>query len=304
VLAISGAFRYYTANWLSGGVHLIIVLIAAHVDNVHAWSYALGGMSGLSFFAWMANYRRYRQVRDLPTSKIASAAQGYVELFGKSAQIPDSPVVSPLTGLPCCWYRYCVERKTSNDKWQHEDSGESVGHFLLVDETGECIVSPDGAEVIYARKSRWTQGDYRYTEWLLLPQGILYAMGEFRTTGGADLELDENKDISDLLSEWKKDQPQLLQRFDSNHDGKLDLAEWERARLAARGEVENSHAELRSGEGVNLLCKPHDGRIFLLAAAMPDAIGRRFALWSWAHLAFFFSSGAASYLLFTGAVHA
>jgi len=26
---MSGAFRYYTANWLSGGVHLIIVLIAA-----------------------------------------------------------------------------------------------------------------------------------------------------------------------------------------------------------------------------------------------------------------------------------
>jgi hypothetical protein len=129
----------------------------------------------------------------------------------------------------------------------------------------------------------------------------LYAIGEFRTTGGADLELDENKDISDLLTDWKKDQPQLLRRFDANRDGSLDLTEWEAARLEARREVEKEHAELRSGDGVNLLYKPSDGRVFLLAAEIPDKIGRRYSLWSWLHLMFFFGSGTASYVLFTGA---
>ena len=298
---MAGAFRQYSANWLTGGLHLVIIFIAVQADTRAVWPYALVSMCTVSFAAWIANYRRYRQVHDLPTSKIASAAQGYVELFGKSACIPDSPVASPLTGLPCCWYRYCIERKTSNDKWQHEDSGESVSHFLLVDDTGQCVVSPDGAEVLYPRKSTWTQGDRRYTEWLLLPNGALYALGEFRTTGSADLELDLNRDVSNLLADWKKDQPHLLERFDSNRDGTLDLTEWEGARLAARREVEQMHADLRINEGVNLLCKPADGRVFLLAAEIPDKIGRRFAFWSWLHLAFFFGSGGASYLMLAGA---
>jgi len=295
------ALTQYTSNWLTGGLHLIILALAAQMQTVHVWSFALAAMTAISFFAWMANYRRYRQVRDLPVSKVASAAQGYVELFGRSAQIADSPVLSPLTGLPCCWYRYCIERKTSSDKWEHEDSGESVMHFLLVDDSGQCIISPDGAEVLYARKNRWMQGDRRYTEWLLLPKGVLYAIGEFRTTGGAQLELDANKDTSELLADWKRDEPQLLKRFDTNHDGKLDLDEWEAARLSARLAVEQEHAELRTRDGVNLLCKPADGRVFILAAETPEKIGRRFAFWSWLHLTFFFGAGTASYLLFLGA---
>lgn len=81
-----------------------------------------------------------------------------------------------------CWYRYYVERKTSDDKWTHEDSGDSNEHFLLVDDTGQCVISPEGAEVLSKRKQTWEQNNYRYTEWLLLPKGILYAIGEFSTT--------------------------------------------------------------------------------------------------------------------------
>jgi hypothetical protein len=274
-------------TWLTGGVHAAIVLIA------------LAAMTVVSFFAWMSNYRRYRQISDLPTSKVASAAQGYVELFGRSAQIANAPVLSPLTGLPCCWYRYCVDRRTNEDKWEHEDSGASTAHFLLIDETGECVISPEGAEVLCAGKSTWTSGDQRFTEWLLLPQGVLYALGEFTTTSETDLELDRNKDVSDLLADWKKDHAGLLQRFDENHDGTLDLREWELARLEARRAVEKEHAERRSGAGVHLLRKPVDGRVFILASELPEKIGRRFALWSWVHLAFFFGAGSACYLMFT-----
>lgn len=297
---MTGAFRQYTANWLTGGLHLVIIAIAAQTQSAEAWPYALAAMTAVSFYAWTANYRRYRQIHDLPTSKVASAAQGYVELFGRSVQIADSPVTSPITGLPCCWYRYCIERK-SNNKWHHDESGESIAHFLLVDDTGQCVVSPDGAEVLYPRRSTWTQGERRYTEWLLLPKGTLYAIGEFRTAGSGDLELDENKDISNLLADWKKDPPHLLSRFDTNRDGTLDLEEWEAARLDARREVEKTHAQMRSSEGVHLLRKPADGRVFLLAAEIPAKIGRRFAYWSGLHLIFFFGAGIAAYSLFTGA---
>lgn len=295
---MAGPLRRFRTEWLTGGLHLLILWIAAEAESSEAWPFALAAMAVVSFFAWMGNYRRYRQVHDLPTSKVASAAQGYVELFGRSMSIPDSPVIAPLSNMPCCWYSYSIECKTSGNEWKHEDSGESVSHFLLADDTGECVISPDGAEVLYARTSCWTQGDRRLTESLLLPQGHLYAIGEFRTTGGADLELDENKEVSHLLADWKQDQATLLERFDLDRSGTLDLREWEQARLEARRDVEKQHAQIRSGEGVHLMSKPADGRVFLLAGAMPDRIGRRFKLWSWGHLIFFFGAGIASFLLF------
>ena len=288
------------ANWLTGGAHAVIVILAAQAESAEVWPYALAAMALVSFCAWMANYRRFRQVHDVPTSKVASAAQGYVELCGKSVQIADAPIVSPLTSLPCCWYRFQVDRRTSDNKWQKEDEGESVAHFLLVDDTGECVISPDGAEILYPRSETWTEGSRRYTEELLLPGGILYALGEFTTNANAVLDLDSRKAVSALLSEWKKDVKSLVLRFDADRDGKVDLREWEAARLEAHREVAKRHADALQGEGLHLLSKPRDGRVYILAAALPEMIGRRYAMWSWVHLAFFFAAGAASYLMLAG----
>ena len=290
--------RRWRTGWLTGGLHIFILWIAAEAESAEVWPFALLAMAVVSFFAWMANYRRYRQIHDLPTSKVASAAQGYVELFGRSVPIPDSQITAPLSGLPCCWYSYTVERKGSDNKWKHEDSGESISHFLLVDDTGQAVISPDGAEICYARSSTWTQGDRRYTEELLLPQGRLYALGEFSTHGGAELLLEENRDVSQLLADWKKDQATLLTRFDTDKSGTLDLREWENARLEARHEIRKQHSEIRAGDGMHMLRKPADGRVFILAAEMPEKIGRRYALWSWAHLVLLFGAGVGSFLLF------
>jgi hypothetical protein len=297
---MTGAFKFHASEWLTGGAHFLILAFALEADDPAVWPYALAAMSIISFFAWIATYKRYRTIHDLPTSRVASAAQGYVELFGRSELLPGHPVASRLTGLPCCWYRYYTERKTANDKWEHVDSGISNEHFLLVDASGECVISPEGAEVLSDRKQTWTEGDYRHTEWLLLTKGTLYAIGEFSTASGNITAQDERADVSELLGEWKKDRTRLLERFDLNRDGDIDIKEWELARLEAQREVRQRHSEGRAAvtEGVHLLRKPRDGRLFLLANALPDKLGRRFALWSWLHLLVFFSAGAISLLLF------
>jgi hypothetical protein len=43
--------------------------------------------------------------------------------------------------------------------------------------------------------------------------------------------------------------------------------------------------------------KPADGRVFILAAALPGKIGGRFRIWSGVHLAFMFVSGIAALVL-------
>ena len=287
-------------GWLSGAIHFVIIVIAFQADSGEVWPYALLAMSAVSFSAWVANYRRYRHVQDLPTSKVASAAQGYVELFGRTELLPGELLASRLSQTPCCWYSFEIEKKGSDDKWTTLDSGSSVAHFLLVDDTGQCVISPDGAEVLTHDHKVWEQLDRRFTEWLLLPKSIIYAIGEFSTTTAAAVAAGEERaDVGALLAQWKANQKQLHERFDLDRDGKISMKEWELARLQARREARIQHAEVqsRSVEGVHLLRKPRDGRLFLLANELPDKIGSRYRYWSWAHFVIFLGAGSAGLIM-------
>jgi hypothetical protein len=257
-------------------------------------------MSAVSFFAWVANYRRYRHIQDLPTSKVASAAQGYVELFGRTELLAGELLASRLSHTPCCWFSFEIEEKGSDNKWKTLDSGSSVAHFLLVDDTGQCVVSPEGAEVLTHNHKVWEQLDRRFTEWLLLPKSVIYALGEFSTTtAGAVAAGEERADVGALLAEWKQNKSEMHKRFDLDRDGRISMKEWELARLQARREVRTRQVEVhsRSVEGVHLLRKPRDGRLFLLANELPDKIGSRYRYWSWAHVVIFLGAGSAGLIM-------
>ena len=96
-----GAARRIRTGWLTGGLHVVILWVALEAESKEVWPFALAAMALVSFVAWAANYHRYRQVHDLPTSKVASAAQGYVELLGRSVCIADATITAPLSKVPC-----------------------------------------------------------------------------------------------------------------------------------------------------------------------------------------------------------
>lgn len=291
---LSRSAQLHQPGWLSGAVQLVILGIAAESESAAVWPYAMFAVAGVSFFAWMACHRRYRQIHDLPTSRIGSAAQGYVELVGRTETL-GHPVASRLSGHPCCWFRFQVEEKDDKNRWRTVEEGSSADHFLLVDGSGQCVISPDGAEVLTHDRKTWSAGHQRYTEWLLLPKTPLYAIGEFSTTtaAAAGAAADERADVGALVGEWKRDRATLHQRFDLNRDGAIDMMEWELARREAQREVRRRRAALPppATEGVHLLRKPADGRLFLLANEMPDKLGARYRYWSWLHLAVFFAAG-------------
>ena len=296
-----GKSRMHGPWWLSGAAHFIIIIVAVESETAAAWPWALLAMCGVSFFAWLGNYRRYRQIHDLPTSKVASAAQGYVELLGHGELLDGTPVISRLGGRHCCWYHYQIEEEKSDNKWETIDQGSSVAHFLLVDDTGQCVISPEGAEVVTSEHKSWREGSYRYNEWLVLPSTVIYALGEFVThSGNVSAQADEREEIRLLLDDWKRDQKALNERFDLNRDGTIDIKEWELARLQAAREIRKQRAAQMNNkvEGVHLLRQPRDKRLFLLANEMPDALGRRYLLWSLFHLAVMIGTGVGSLILF------
>ncbi len=296
-----GRSRMHGPWWLTGTAHVVILAVAAQMESAAAWPWALLAMAAVSFFAWLGNYRRYRQIHDLPTSKVSSAAQGYVELLGRGELIDGTPVISKLGRRQCCWYRYMVEERKSDDKWQTIDQGSSVAHFMLVDDTGQCVVSPEGAEIVTSNHRTWHEEPYRHTEWLLVPGEILYALGEFVTTSGNLREdVEERRDIAALIEDWKRDRQALHERFDLNQDGTIDMQEWELARMQAKREVRKLRSQMakRLTEGVHLLRRPKDRRLFLLANEMPDTLGRRYWWWSVLHLAVLAGCGTGSLILF------
>ena len=295
---LEGLKQHYV-NLLTSGGHLVLLFAGWQIDSREAWPIILGLIGTIGFFAWIGNQRRSRLILDTPTSRIASAAQGYVELTGHARQAHDIPLLSKLTLLPCVWYRYIIEQERSDNKgYDIVEQGTSDDTILVDDGSGQCFVDPDYAEVITSHKQVWKNGDYRYTEYLLSPLDTLYAIGEFTTLGGANSNLDVKEDLNALLTEWKRDKTQLHERFDLNKDGQIDPREWELAVLAAKREVAKQHGEIRLKDGVHLLRKPKDGRLFLLSNLTEGRLARKYVLWGGFHLLTFVgATGGAAYLL-------
>jgi hypothetical protein len=264
------------------------------------WLLAIAGavvVGGVAAMRWL---RIARLIEDTPTSRIRSAAQGYVELAGRGLPLAGTQNLAPLTQRPCLWWRYRIAKKnqqgsgkTRRQTWVTVASGVSSLPFLLDDETGQCIVKPEGAEVVAGESLTWYGDppwptalpgrtplfsggrDYRYFEERIYEHERVYALGEFTSTRdapGHDLQAQQ----AALLTEWKQDQAALKERFDQDRDGRVSLAEWEVARAAAKQAVQERRDERPARQVHHVLCRPAHGQLFLLAALPPADLARRY----------------------------
>lgn len=281
--------KEHYANLLTSAASLLLIGVGAHIGTREGWLFSLGLMALLSFVAWAGNLRRSRLIKDTPTSRVVSAAQGYVELIGQGKAFSGQQLVRRSNGLPCLWYKYRVERK-NGDNWELVEEERTSDTFLLDDGSGECVIDPDGAEIVTRHRNTWQQGEYRHTEWLLIPGDPLYAIGEFASIGGANTELDLRKDVGELLAEWKQDRAQLLARFDQDKNGEIDPLEWEQARREAINQVQAEHGEIRLRDAIPMLRQPKDGRLYLLSNLPEEDLTRKYFLWGFFHLAVFFGA--------------
>ena len=274
-------------------------------DRLKVWLIMIGLAVAAVYSFWSAckSWAKNRTIEDTPTSRIRSAAQGYVELSGRGTMPPNAENKGPLTGIPCTWWRYKIEERSRSGRsrsWSTIQSDTSEAPFLLDDGTGQCLVNPRGAEVfpgatdVWYGPSEWPDvripngtgifgwlvdacmtDKYRYTEHRLQSNEHVCALGAFRSVGGASVENPDDA-VAELLHQWKHDQGTLLARFDRDHDGSLNSAEWEQARAAARKQVLEGRAAEPLPPSVNVLGDPADGRAFLLAVSDGETLAQRF----------------------------
>ncbi|MBU1424193.1 MAG: E3 ubiquitin ligase family protein [Gammaproteobacteria bacterium] len=274
---------------VTSGAQLLLLFVGIKLESRTGWLWCLGIMSIVSLFAWYSALRRLRTISATPTSRIASAAQGYVELIGRGRP-GATPLISKLRVLPCLWYRWKVEQRNSKNQWSTLDKGESSDYFVLRDDSGDCIVDPEQAEIITKHRDEWTDGSYRYTEWKLIQDDYLYVIGEFKTVGGSNTSLTHDDLVKQVLSEWKMDNADLLKRFDLDNNGVLDMREWILARSAARREAEKRLIEAFAEPDTHFMLRPHNGRLFLISNLDQDKLALRYKLWAWAHVVIFFGA--------------
>lgn len=269
----------------------------------------LGGAFVLALVgAGLALLQRGRTLENLPTSRLRSAAQGYVELEGHAALMPGPPIIAPLTKAPCVWWKYSVTQTKGSGRNKRKvtvATGTSEECFELRDDTGRCVVDPDGARVIPSRRHTWygvsatpSMGpelgsgflravfcDYTYYEELLLPGDRLYAVGAYRTQSAVGEPADEQLDLQDLLNKWKGDR-RMMAMFDVNKDGTVDQREWEAARRMGLEKVRTERVrESVETPDLNILARPKDGRPYILSGVPQSTLVRRYRFGATACLA-------------------
>lgn len=249
----------------------------------------LGAVALFAVRGFFVRLHRDRLVADTPLMRIRSAAQGYVKVAGRAAPAGKSAVAAPLSSRPCVWWSYEISHRErdsrGNARWSNVEKAASAELFILADQDGECLVGPVQAEITPTTHDTWYgdaarpggppspasgvfAGDWRYTERLLSVNDRLCVIGDLRSHSEvADLD----SATAARLKEWKRDQKALLARFDTNHDGRIDAAEWDRARAAAATESQTTGNVAR----ISVISKPANGQPFLIAPLSPDGLEKR-----------------------------
>ena len=243
---------------------------------------ACGALALWSLYQFLVSIRNSRLIADTPLVRIRSAAQGYVKVAGHTRDAASNPTVSPLTSRPCVWWSYAVERRERNRSgasWRAVESATSIEPFILDDGDGQCLVGPVCARVVPSETNVW----YGDTPWPEGPPGLFqtffqsatYRYTERRLDIGAELtvvgELRSRSELGDVdaetvarLREWKQDQRTLLARFDSDGDGRIGAAEWDKARAAATAEAQASVVS-SSITRLTVIEQPTHGEAFIIA---------------------------------------
>lgn len=270
-----------------------LAAVSLEIQQLENWEFWLGAAVAIAialFLFWRMAcwYQHARLIQNIPTARIRSAPQGYIELIGQAGMMEGPVIFSPLSQTRCVWYSYKIEEKTreysskgrSRTRWRVVKQATSEEVFLLDDGTGECAIDPDDAQVITRDKRVWYKHDVvpprRYTEWTILEGEPLYAMGLFKSVASVE-DQTIRQQVSHKLREWKQDPNQLLHRYDTDNDGEINEQEWQRAREDATIVVKRQIGQRAKVKQLSMMrSSPHKGQPYILSTIPEDELIARY----------------------------
>jgi len=257
----------------------------------------------------------YRLITGTPTSLIRSAHQGFVEVVGHISDGEGDTLYAPLSGMECVWYRFKVE-DLHEKKTGPVNQGASLQWFQVTDTSGTCLVDPEGARIkpdytrtwhgntLHPKDETYLHSNvtsnsfltkelsgprYRYTESLLMCHEKVYLLGQFRSVGGGRHVESVNDLTKEIITEWKSDYAQLLERFDKNGDAKIDMTEWDTVQKAAAKEANERRKSQINSPSMHVMINPRNpAQPYLISTLDEETLARRYggyALASFAGLA-------------------
>jgi hypothetical protein len=243
---------------------------------------------GLLYLSY-TSYQKFRYIHGTATSKVRSASQGYVELKGLGEWMPGDQMHSPFSQKRCLWYHCTIERKENISKrtsWINILDQTSDHIFHLVDETGSCVIDPDGAHVIPASSQTWYGsssqnrlpptakrtlllgqigfGDFRFKEELIQPATAIYVLGLFKTIQKNITNEAVTKRIELLIKHWKIQPDRYLSQYDTDKNGVIQKQGWSLIRQAAKNQI---LAKIdKENHPIHLLSRPaQKGKPFIIS---------------------------------------
>lgn len=263
---------------------------------------AVCGLSMLvAVFFMFRHLRRYRLIADTPTAMIRSAPQGYIEIIGHVVCGEGGLLQAPLSGRPCVWYRYRIDRQGDGGRggWKLAERGTSDAWFQIDDGTGVCLIDPEKAEIDVAQRSVWhgnspnpsallkyatslgslslSAGRYRYTEHLIMEHEPVYALGQFQTVGGGRNTATINSLQAGIIRDWKRNHEGLLTRFAAPGATEFSASEWQAVRQAALAEAKVQHQHQLNVPDMHVLTNPgQPGRPLLISTRDEARLIKRF----------------------------
>jgi hypothetical protein len=288
---LNGASVNFVTLAVVGGILFAAYRLHVSQTDRQIWCLLFSIALAFSLFAAIFNYWRLLKITEAPISTIVSAAQGYIELHGIATTL--KPFKTPYHGIPCVWYRASVyanrvENPYSKKVVDHRllEYSESDTLFQLKDQTGTCLVNPNGAEIIFFEKRTFVKNDHRYVEEFLPAGKRLYVLGQLDTRHDqVDSEV-INKEVRNILTDLKTRPQHMLNRYDHNRNGEIDMEEWELARQDA---IKQAHAKyaMKTHTGSFTLVKPTDNQLFLISAKAPHELATSYRMWAIVHLLMF-----------------
>lgn len=195
------------------------------------------------------------------TSKVASAAKGFVELSGIARALNSEVLRDPIAHKPCVWYHFETEERKrwgKNSDWRVINSATSARPFVLDDGTALCAIMTLQATIDRRQPQVIKESStLRHKIWRICAGDPLYALGHIERLAAGELDTSlsaqagkpraqtsydrakrVNEVAGELLRSWKTNPKALVARFDADGSGHVDGHEWEKAQADARAIAE------------------------------------------------------------------